>query len=131
MKWSKEFATGVEKIDEHHRMIFRMAEDFRSALDEGGGTSVYESMLRSLEVYVHAHFRYEERCMERYRCPAAEQNRQAHAEFAEALAGFRRRYEAGGFDRAEARRLVDTVDRWLESHICRVDVHLRACVERR
>ncbi len=130
MKWSEELATGIEKVDEHHRMIFQMAEDFRSALDEGGGASVYETMLRSLELYVRSHFRYEERCMERLRCPAARQNREAHASFVETLAGFRRRYESAGFDPAEARRLVDTVDDWLASHICGVDIHLRECVRR-
>ena len=36
MKWRDEYATGVQSIDEQHMMIFKTADDFRSALDEGG-----------------------------------------------------------------------------------------------
>ena len=33
MKWSDQYATGIDHIDDQHKMIFKMAEDFRAALD--------------------------------------------------------------------------------------------------
>ena len=125
MKWSDKYATGVERIDSQHQMIFKMAEDFREALDERGGAGVYGVLLESLDLYVRTHFGFEEGCMNRVHCPAAQDNVDAHRTFTEVLTGLRQRYEMNGFDPAEARRLVDTIDRWLSHHICRIDVQLR------
>jgi hemerythrin-like metal-binding protein len=128
MKWSDAYATGIPRLDEQHRMIFRMAEDFRAALDEGRGMQVYGGLLQALDAYVRSHFGFEEGCMEKYGCAVARKNKEAHLRFVEVLAGFQQGYTRSGFDRADARKLVDTLDQWLADHICRIDVHLRACV---
>jgi hemerythrin len=130
MRWSDEYATGVERIDDQHKMIFKMAEDFRAALDEGAGVKTYGLLLNFLGRYVRNHFGFEERCMEEYRCPVAQRNKEAHARFVEVLSGFQERYAESGFDPADARNLVNTVDRWLADHICRIDVHLKQCVKK-
>ena len=129
MRWSDEYATGIERIDDQHKMIFQMSEDFRAALDEGHGERVYEDLLQSLERYVRNHFGFEEGCMERCRCPVAEGNKKAHTSFIEFLAGFKQRYGTRGFDRTDARGLVDGIDDWLANHIARIDVQLRGLVE--
>jgi hemerythrin len=130
MKWSDKYAIGVERIDEDHKMIFKMAEDFRAALDEGKGSTVYSVMLDSLRIYCRGHFGFEEQCMNEYRCPVAQKNKAAHVEFLEILSGFQERYSVSGYDRADARKLVDTVDQWLDNHICRIDIHLKRCVNK-
>ncbi len=130
MKWSDDYATGVQRIDEDHKMIFSMAEDFRAALDTGGGGAVYTVLLDALTTYCRGHFGFEERCMEEYRCPVAQRNKDAHVSFLETLAGFRQRFAVSGYDPADARSLVDTVDRWLANHICDVDIHLKRCVSK-
>ncbi len=129
MKWSDEYATGAEEIDGQHKMIFQMAEDFRAALDEGRGEGVYEGLLRSLDLYVRTHFTYEEACMTRYLCPAAQANAEAHGRFVETLTLFKQSYARNGFDRADARNLVDTLDHWMANHIARVDVKLKGYVQ--
>jgi len=130
MRWSDEYATGVERIDDQHKMLFKFAEDFRAALDEERGERVYGVLLRSLDLYVHSHFSFEEKCMDRYRCPVAQRNREADVRFVEVLSGFQQRYAVSGFDHAVARDLLDTIDQWLGDHICRIDVHLKQCVEK-
>ena len=126
MKWSDTFATGVERIDNQHKMLFKMAEDYQTALSEDRGERVYSAFLRSLDLYARSHFRVEEGCMDKCRCPAAQGNREAHAQFIEVLARFHQRYTASGFDAADARRLTDTLDQWLTDHIGRIDVQLKA-----
>jgi hemerythrin len=128
VKWSDAYSTGIQLIDDQHRMLFRTVEVFRSALDAGKGEHVYGDLLQTLELYVRTHFSMEEACMARYRCPIGERNRAAHQLFIAVLAGFRDDYAAHGFDRDNARNLTDTVDRWLDDHICRIDVHLRESV---
>jgi len=128
MKWSEEFATGDAHIDDQHKMLFKMAEDFEATLDEGMGEHVYSDLLESLDLYARTHFGFEEGLMERYHCPASLRNKEAHARFVEILSGFRQRYAVMGFDRTDALALVGTLERWLANHISRLDVQLRACV---
>jgi hemerythrin len=130
MKWNDDYATGVQRIDEDHKMIFKMAEDFRAALDAERGGAVYSVLLDALSLYCRGHFGFEERCMEEYHCPVAQKNKKAHVRFLETLSGFRERYAASGYDHTDARRLVDTVDQWLDNHICGIDVHLKRCVNK-
>ena len=128
MKWIEDYTTGVERIDEQHKMIFKMAEDFRSALDEGGGERVYLTLLDGLSLYCDGHFGFEEACMAEHECPVAQKNEKAHVRFLENLSGFQKRYAQNGYESAEARKLVDTIDMWLADHICNIDVHLKNCV---
>lgn len=128
MQWSSEFATGIERLDEQHRMLFTMVGDFRLALDEGRGARSYGLLLGLLDDYARAHFEFEETCMVEYRCPAAALNHQAHAGFLRLISDHRTRYQARGFDAGDARTLVESLGRWLADHIGRIDTQLRDAV---
>ena len=130
MKWSKDYATGIEQIDRDHQMIFRMTEDFRAALDDGLGGDVYSIMLDNLNLFCRGHFGFEERCMTEHRCPVAQINKEAHEKFVQTLSGFQQRYATHGYNHTDAQRLVDTTDQWLNDHICNVDIHLKRCVKK-
>jgi hemerythrin len=125
MKWSNEYAIGIERIDEHHKMLFKMAEDFRDALEEGRGERVYAELLHSLGVFVKSHFAFEETCMERYSCPVAQKNMEAHRRFSEVISWFQQEYKLRGFVEEDAHHIVDTIDWWLADHICTVDIQLK------
>lgn len=128
MKWVEAYATGVERIDRQHRMLFQVVADYRAALDEGGGERTYPSLLRFLDRYIREHFRNEEECMERHRCPMAGCHQEAHAKFAGYCRGYRERYTARGFHAEDARELVDSLEAWLVNHISRIDVQIKDCV---
>lgn len=128
MRWSTRYATGIDFIDEQHKMLFKMSEDYHLALAERRGERVYGLALKNLAAYAHAHFGMEEQCMERYRCPVAAINREAHGRFVDALSEFQERYAANGFTIADAQELVQYVDGWLASHIGRIDVQLKLLV---
>lgn len=124
------YATGIEHIDDQHKMLFQMSEDFRAALDEGKGEQVYGGLLRSLHLYARSHFGFEEQCMAKYQCPVAHRNCVAHTKFMEVLMGFQQRFDSHGFERSDAHRLVDFIDQWLADHIGRIDVQIKPYVER-
>ena len=130
MKWREEHATGIRRVDEQHKTIFKMAEDFRITIDEAGGERTYSSLLDFLAAYCKGHFRFEEQCMEEYRCPVAQKNKEAHSMFLATLRDYQQRDALGGYLAADARDLIDTVDRWLDEHICNVDIHLKDCVNK-
>ena len=130
MNWSDTYATGIQRIDEQHRTLFQMADDFRAGLDEGRGERIYGLFLEFLDRYIRGHFGFEEQCMEEYRCPVAQENKEAHARLIEVVRGFQRLYAASNYRAADARELVDTVDQWLAEHICGIDVQLKQCVSK-
>ena len=130
MKWKDEYAIGIEPIDEQHKTLFQLAEDFQAVLDCGKGEQTYGLLLVTLDAYIRSHFGIEEKCMVQHRCPVAEKNKNAHSKLIETLSGFHNRYHASGYDHAEASRLVDTLEQWLADHICRIDMHLKKCVKK-
>jgi hemerythrin len=87
-------------------------------------------MLDNLTLFCRGHFGFEERCMTEHRCPVAQINKEAHQKFVQTLSGFQQRYAMHGYNQADARRLVDITDQWLDGHICNVDIHLKRCVNR-
>lgn len=125
MKWSDEYATGIKRIDNQHKTLFNMAEDFRLALDEGGGSRFYGMLLESLDRYARSHFGYEEQCMEEYHCPVAQKNKDAHEHFLEILTTYKQQYTESGFDVTEAYKLLDIMEKWLVNHICHTDLQLK------
>ena len=129
MKWSEALSTGVALLDEQHKTLFRMSDDYREALAAGKGARVYKVMLDSLYVYARSHFGSEEQCMHRSHCPAAAANADAHGRFLAVLAEYRQRYAVSGYREDEAARLVDFIDGWLAGHIGGIDVQLKPCVE--
>jgi len=128
MKWRPEYATGIEQVDEQHRAIFKIADDFQEALDAGLGEHNYKTVLDFLNKYIRAHFGFEETCMARFHCPAAKQNQRAHAQFITIIEDFTQRYALRGYVMADAKALTATVNGWLDSHICGIDVQLRDSV---
>lgn len=125
MKWDERYATGIPAIDEQHRQIFRMTEDYAASLEEGGGEKTYPILLDFLDRYIRTHFAFEERCMEEYRCPAAASNRAAHSRFTEMIADYRKRNDACGYRAEDARTLVTFLGGWWEDHILRTDLQLK------
>jgi hemerythrin-like metal-binding protein len=129
MKWTEAYATGIPRVDEQHKMLFKSVEDFRGALVAGEGERTYGLLLTFLDRYSRGHFAFEEKCMAEHACPSAQKNKEEHAALTELLAGYVARFKAKGFSLDEAHTLLDTMDAWLDGHICRVDIHLKRCVQ--
>ncbi len=129
MKWTEDLATGVERVDEQHKLIFKTTDDYRVALDAGQGQRSFKLMLNFLLPYCVGHFGFEETCMEKYHCPVAAKNKEAHEHFKDVLDEFERLYEKNGYQEHDARALLNTVEQWLVGHIGRIDIHLRDCAQ--
>lgn len=130
MKWRNEYIIGIEPIDEQHKTLFKLVEDFQAVLDDGKGERTYDLLLGTLDAYARCHFGIEEECMMQRHCPVAEKNKKAHAELIETLSAFQNRYCSSGYNHEDASRLVDILEQWLAKHICRIDMHLKKCVNK-
>jgi hemerythrin len=84
-----------------------------------------------IEDYIESHFRYEEQCMESYRCPAHAKNRQAHEQFRQMFRNFRERFGADANRVQLILELNQSINTWIEGHILAVDTTLRPCLAKK
>ena len=129
IEWSDELGCGVAKIDEQHQQLIGLLNTLEQMIDDGieSGPEV-DTLLGALASDTVTHFSFEEDCMMRYHCPAAQENKEAHAQFLEIFGGFQREIEETGSSAALLKRLHETAEGWVVAHILHVDVQLRSCV---
>lgn len=131
LEWNAQFETGHSLIDAQHRMLIsyinRLEELSGKANDAREEVELFVRFLEFLEDYILTHFREEENCMYRYRCPAHFDNKKAHTEFLDFFRGLKRRFGLEGYQPDLARELVVGCMAWVQRHILRIDVQLRPC----
>ena len=130
LTWSEQFATGSPLVDTQHRMLIDKI-NFLEQLLAGPPPSkaACDELINFLVSYVGTHFTFEETCMERFHCPAHEQNKQAHAAFLGVFAKFKERYAAEGPKPELLKSLQTTAADWIKNHILSVDIKLKACIK--
>jgi len=126
--WSQAFSTGIEEVDNQHKALIDQINTLNIAMQSGQGQESLGETLAFLEDYVREHFRDEERYMDRFDCPVAEQNRKAHAEFLTTFAALRNRYDARLAKGPLVLEINSYLSTWLVQHIGSIDVQLKKCV---
>jgi hemerythrin len=129
--WDDSFSTGEPSVDLQHRYLIKTINELAEALDAGKGRDVVSEILVVTQFYAEWHFQREEDCMERYKCPMADANKNAHAVFIEKFKKFRQDFEKGGATDALATRIYTELGDWLVNHILKIDKSLAAVVPRR
>lgn len=131
--WNEQFATGLETIDKQHRRLIDHINRLEELLNVSQPTreeiEFAHSLIRFLESYADTHFKFEENCMVRYRCPAHARNKLAHAQFLEFFGRFKEEFKTKGFQVAAFRELHQTISSWITGHILRIDTQLKPCVK--
>jgi len=132
--WTEKFSTGSPVIDEQHRQLIHHLNQFEGLLLETNPTAEnIATIIRFLEFvedYADSHFRYEEQCMESYRCPVHIKNLQAHQHFKDLFTRFKARVQKEGFRVEMLAELSQTLKTWIQDHILRVDMELKPCLAR-
>ncbi len=129
LEWKDEFDCGVAEVNEQHQQLVGLLNSLEQMIADGieSGPKV-DSLLSSLASDAVAHFSFEEGCMARYNCPAARLNKEAHAQFLEIFGDFQREIEENGSNAPLLKRLHETAEGWIVTHILNVDVQLKPCV---
>jgi hemerythrin-like metal-binding protein len=129
LAWSDKYATGFPLVDAQHQMLIGQINELeRMLLHPPLAKEDCDNLVRFMACYIETHFRYEEDCMHRHRCPVQDQNKQAHADLLSIFMQFRERYAAQGPETELLKNFQLTAANWVRDHILRVDLHLRACV---
>ncbi|HWQ45234.1 MAG TPA: bacteriohemerythrin [Longilinea sp.] len=127
--WDESLSTGVTMIDEQHKMLFQSFNEFSEALTKVTAREAAGEVLDFLQFYAVWHFKEEEKEMEAANCPAADENKRAHAEFIEIFTRFYTQWQEGIMTLDLAAQSYQQLEKWLVDHVLRVDTQLRTAVK--
>ena len=130
MSWHEGLTTGIPDLDDHHKEIFNRFNEFYAAMTSGPGAKREEAgkILDFLQFYAQWHFKREEEAMEKYHCPAAEENKRGHAEFLRDFGSFYTKWQTGGMDLNLANDTFAKLMDWIVNHVQGVDTQLNKCL---
>jgi len=134
LPWTDKFETGDAIIDSQHKTLI----GYINRLEGLSHTTNFErkeaefivNLVDFMEIYTVAHFNHEEGCMARHRCPAYQVNKNAHTQFLEFFAHFKRRFAAEGCRPDVLQELHDSCHDWIQKHILHIDIQLKPCLAR-
>ncbi len=127
--WKDDYSTGLENLDNHHKSLFRKINVLSEKIEQGVGLQTIDYFIKSMGSYAKLHFDIEERCMNRYKCPFAIKNKDAHMKFMKAFEEFQKRVETEGPSEPLLKEVHDVAENWLTNHILRIDTNLKDSVE--
>ncbi len=130
IEWHDKYSSGLDQIDDQHKQLFAFVNRLETMIDEGveSGAEV-DDLLAVLGAYIDVHFSFEELCMKNRNCPVAAENKAAHKGFHKFYHDFMAQYEEEGFSAALLKKLHTVASDWIVNHICKIDIHLRSCVQ--
>jgi hemerythrin len=129
LEWKPAYETGVPEIDTQHKVLFDNINRLGKLLDKAEvDRAEADYLLKFLENYAEQHFKGEESCMARYRCPAHNRNKEEHAQFRTILGFAIGQYETATTPKMVLTRLHDSMVWWISNHILKVDIQLKSCV---
>ncbi|HRV90541.1 MAG TPA: bacteriohemerythrin [Anaerolineae bacterium] len=123
-------ASGDATIDKHHQDLIDLINRLITAMSKGQGYEYIKETLDSLDHYIDMHFSYEETCMEKYRCPIAKLNKNAHEKFVSRFRELSEEFYRHGPSTELLFNLKKDLGDWFVNHISRTDTQLRPCVKK-
>lgn len=129
--WSDDLNTGVERIDDQHKVLVNTLNEARASLPQLPSRRQLEEITSDLLSYALYHFETEEQLMQDLGYGTARADEMArhlkeHRDFSQAVRHFRRRIEEG--DQVYRDELVDFLTNWLLHHIRHIDKKLAGFV---
>lgn len=122
VEWSEELSVGVDEIDNDHKKLLEIVNQFYDAYRFSGRRSTVLSALADIADYATWHFDHEERIMRREKFPGLDNHIQQHTALLDGLAGLIAGFETGRADITEA--TLDFLSAWVLVHLKTEDLEL-------
>jgi hemerythrin len=117
MIWTKSLETGVSKIDEQHKELFKQADN----LVDKTQVAKVDATLNFLKGYVAKHFSDEEILHRVSAYPKADFHKKLHEEFSQALRNLLTQYRDAANKQPVILSINSAVVAWLRDHIMKHD----------
>ena len=96
LEWDESYEVGIKKIDNQHRMLFRLTNELHEARGRETDRQATDALLAELVNYVEYHFKSEEDYFRDH--PEAEDHHRVHADFVYKVADFNKQFLQGECD---------------------------------
>ncbi len=113
--WDGELEMGIHEIDEQHRMLVDILNEFHEAIHQHKGTDVAERILERLADYTRIHFAVEESMMRLLDYPDYPEHKRLHDELIETLKDLTVKFASG--KKSVNFELIHFLKMWLTKHI--------------
>lgn len=122
IKWKKEYAIGVTKLDNQHKKIIKIVNQAVGLQFSGQHKNEIEEILENLRDYMKEHFRTEEEYMLKHQYPGYDVQRNEHNRFIDRLYEAQKEYDKNG--RVTSINIFNFVWDWFSQHILVLDKQL-------
>ncbi|MCL2821574.1 MAG: bacteriohemerythrin [Firmicutes bacterium] len=117
IEWKEEYALGFVDIDNDHKSIFAVYNDFVDSIARGYGKRKMQEVFDFLMQYVIGHFSAEEALMINHNYPGFERHKVMHENFKTSVADFIHGYKTTEVTDDFVRLLQQKLARWITVHI--------------
>jgi hemerythrin len=115
LPWSERYLTGIDDLDEQHKILFTMLNDLAIAMKNGRAKYVILDTMSRLADYAQYHFDCEEKQMRRYDFPLYTEHKDAHDKFKVELAEMIKRSQEG--DILVYLKTFKVLQGWIVKHV--------------
>lgn len=126
LAWDRRYSVGVKILDDQHRILIGILNDFHEAMIFGRGESAAGPLLLRLRDHVREHFPTEERLMESAQFPHLGEHREQHRKLSEKVDEFAARHERG--DHGMYISLLQFLREWQKCHLLQHDREYIQCM---
>ncbi|WP_432738518.1 bacteriohemerythrin [Maridesulfovibrio sp. FT414] len=122
LKWREELSVGVEVVDDEHRQLIAMINKAYDSVENMEEEKVLIELVGEMRKYALTHFATEERLMDQYGYPGADEHRRKHNEFMITAASSDNMISKGV--ELEPVKIFKYLADWLRLHILNTDKEL-------
>lgn len=129
LSWNDQYLIGQATIDEQHKMLFRLINDFHTHWSEKRERKDIAQVLNHLIQYGELHFREEEAIMAQEGYPLVEMHSKIHERLIDEI--FKLNEEFAGKSQLLERDMAKFLKQWLVDHIVHNDYEFRNFLARK
>lgn len=118
--WDEHYSVKIEEIDNHHRRLFQILNDFYQGLRANQVKESILKLINELYDYTNYHFQAEEKLMEQYGYPKLAEHRKIHQDFINRVQDYRDRFASGRL--LISIEVTNFIRDWLVNHILKTDM---------
>lgn len=115
IKWKDEYSVGITHIDQDHKKLINLLNQFTIAYDHNVSESFEKEALQELINYTKYHFEREEKIMQKHDYPDFVAHQAKHQEMIKQVSGFVELYNKEGHD--ALKDISEFLKVWLINHI--------------
>jgi hemerythrin len=119
LEWDASFATGIEKFDSEHRVLFKMVNDLHDAMQQKRSKEAVGQILHGLADYTVNHFAGEESAFDRTNYPDTALHKQHHKKLVDQVVDLIGKFSSG--ETVLSQDIITFLQDWLINHIKGVD----------